>query len=169
MNITRKLMNREVFVGLFIASVGGVGSIVVGLPIIGVRPRAHSSRQPKDLWRDVGAVDDFKVGETVQVNYNYNQGAVQQWSGPTQETAAWLRRNSAELISRHSPSTARISAARCTGSSSQNLPVPCHGSVFNGDGTVAGGPAPRPLFTVSSAGVKTGESRSRPSPSRSST
>jgi menaquinol-cytochrome c reductase iron-sulfur subunit len=24
---------------------------------------------------------------------------------------------------------------------------PCHGSVFNGDGTVAGGPAPRPLFT----------------------
>ncbi len=34
MNLTRKMMNRDAFMGIFIVSVGGVASIVFGLPIV---------------------------------------------------------------------------------------------------------------------------------------
>lgn len=146
MNITRKMMNREVFVGLFLAMVGGVGSIVVGLPIIGV-VLGPLFTAPKDTWRDVGAVGDFKVGETVQVNYDYNQGEVQQWSGTTQKTAAWLRRNSSSSFTAFAVYCTHLGCPVHWLAAPRIFLCPCHGSVFNGNGTVAGGPAPRPLFT----------------------
>jgi len=145
MNITRKLMTREVFMGLFLATVGGIGSIIVGLPIIGV-VLGPLFTAPKDVWRDVGAVGDFKVGETVQVKYNYDQGEVQQWSGTTQETAAWLRRNSASSFTAFAVYCTHLGCPVHWLAAPRIFLCPCHGSVFNGDGTVAGGPAPRPLF-----------------------
>jgi menaquinol-cytochrome c reductase iron-sulfur subunit len=146
MNITRKLMTREVFVGRFLATVGGVGSIIVGLPIIGV-VLGPLFTAPKDVWRDVGGIGDFKVGETVQVKYNYNQGEVQQWSGTTQETAAWLRRNNGTSFTAFAVYCTHLGCPVHWLAAPRIFLCPCHGSVFNGDGTVAGGPAPRPLFT----------------------
>ena len=146
MNITRKLMNREVFMGLFLAMVGGVGGIIVGLPIIGV-VLGPLFTAPKDVWRDVGAVGDFKVGETVQVKFQYDQGEVQQWSGSTQETAAWLRRNGGTSFTAFAVYCTHLGCPVHWLAAPRIFLCPCHGSVFNGDGTVAGGPAPRPLFT----------------------
>jgi menaquinol-cytochrome c reductase iron-sulfur subunit len=146
MNITRKLMNREVFMGLFLAMVGGIGSIIVGLPIIGVILGQLFSA-PSDVWRDVGALSDFKVGETVQVKYQYDQGEVQQWSGSTQETAAWLRRNGGTSFTAFAVYCTHLGCPVHWLAAPRIFLCPCHGSVFNGDGTVAGGPAPRPLFT----------------------
>jgi menaquinol-cytochrome c reductase iron-sulfur subunit len=146
MNITRKLMNREVFMGLFLAMVGGIGSIVVGLPIIGV-VLGPLFTAPKDVWRDVGAVSDFKVGETVQVKFQYNMGEVQQWSGSTQQTAAWLRRNGGTSFTAFAVYCTHLGCPVHWLAAPRIFLCPCHGSVFNGDGTVAGGPAPRPLFT----------------------
>jgi menaquinol-cytochrome c reductase iron-sulfur subunit len=150
MNLTRKLMNREAFMGLFILSVGGLGGLILGIPIIGF-VLSPLIKPPPSVWRDVGAVDKFKIGTTVAVVYDYDQGPVQAWSGSTQKTKAWLRRNDAG----RGPSSFTAFAAYCT---HLGCPVlwlqdpkiflcPCHGSVFNGDGTVAGGPAPRALFT----------------------
>jgi menaquinol-cytochrome c reductase iron-sulfur subunit len=147
MNLTRKLMNREAFMGLFIMSVGGIASLVFGIPIIAYM-LGPLIQQPKSVWRDVGAVTDFPVGETKHVILKY-PGTVQ-WSGPTDLTAAWIRRNPP---SEPTPFTAF--AVYCThlGCPVQWLQTPkiflcpCHGSVFYGDGKVAGGPAPRPLFT----------------------
>jgi menaquinol-cytochrome c reductase iron-sulfur subunit len=146
MNNTRKLMNREVFMGLFLAMVGGIGSIIVGLPILGV-VLGPLFTAPKDVWRDVGAVSDFKTGETVHVNFKYNQGEVQQWSGSTQETSAWLRRNGGTSFTAFAVYCTHLGCPVNWLAAPEIFLCPCHGSVFNGNGTVAGGPAPRPLFT----------------------
>jgi menaquinol-cytochrome c reductase iron-sulfur subunit len=138
-------MNREVFMGLFIVSVGGVLSVVLGIPIIGF-VLSPLIKQPDYVWRDVGAVDEFKIGETVQRNFLYPSFGTAQWSGQTQRTAAWVRRTG--------PANFQAYAVYCTHlgcpvhwlQAPQIFMCPCHGSVFNGDGTVAGGPAPRPLF-----------------------
>ena len=146
MNLARKLMTREGFMTLFILSVGGLGGLILGIPIIGF-VLSPLIKPPPSVWRDVGAIDSFKIGKTVAVVYDYDQGPVQAWSGSTQKTKAWLRRNG--------PSSFTAFAAYCT---HLGCPVlwlqdpkiflcPCHGSVFNGDGSVAGGPAPRGLFT----------------------
>ena len=56
--------------GLFVASVGGIATLVFGIPIIGylVQPLVQ---QPKDVWRDIGTSDSIKVGETVRRNFKY--------------------------------------------------------------------------------------------------
>lgn len=143
MSVTRKLMNREAFMGFFIASVGGVGGLVLGIPIIGsiLGPLIN---QPSNVWRDLGPVSDFKVGETVKRTFQY-PGTLQ-WAGPTKETATWIRRLG--------PSEFQAFAVYCTHlgcpvnwlQTPQIFLCPCHGSVFNGQGDVAGGPAQRPLF-----------------------
>ena len=82
MNFTRKLMNREAFMGLFIVGVGGLGSLILGIPIIGF-VLSPLIKPPPSVWRDVGPVEKFKVGETVAVVYDYDQGVPQLWSGAT--------------------------------------------------------------------------------------
>src|SRR5438270_8750850 len=94
MNFTRKLMNREAFMGLFIVGVGGLGGLILGIPIIGF-VLSPLIKPPPSAWRDVGPIDKFKVGTTVAVVYDYDQGPVQSWSGSTQKTKAWLRRDAA--------------------------------------------------------------------------
>jgi menaquinol-cytochrome c reductase iron-sulfur subunit len=143
MNLARKLLNREAFVALVLAGVGGVASVLYGIPIVGAL-LSPLIKQPKQVWRDVGAVDAFKIGETKEVVFLYPDTVP--WSGSTAETASWLRRNSTDSFTAF--------AVYCThlGCPVHWLPepkiflCPCHGSVFYSDGTVAGGPAPRQLF-----------------------
>ena len=141
----RRKMGRDTFMTLTIATVGGVGALVAGIPIIGVLA-SPLFNQPKDVWRDAGEVDDFTVGDTVRVNIKYNQGFTQSWSGATQFTSAWLWRRGQEDF------VAFINYCTHLGCGVTWIPgahiylCPCHGSVYNTDGTVAGGPAPRPLY-----------------------
>ena len=144
MNRTRSLLNREAFMGLFIFSVGGLASVVFGIPIV-AWVLGPLIKQSHDVWRFVGHVDHFDIGKTVAVVFQYPKQLP--WAGPAKDTKAWLRRNG--------PSDFTAFAVYCThlGCPVQWLQTPriflcpCHGSVFNGDGTVAGGPAPRALFT----------------------
>jgi len=157
-DVTRRLLNREAFMALFVVGLGGVVSVAIGIPLVGYLLGPLIQGAPQE-WRDVGAVDKFKIGDTVQVNFEYGgpyggpkwggsaSGQPLPWGGSTDLTAAWLRRTG--------PNTFLAFAVYCT---HLGCPVhwfpqpkiflcPCHGSVFNSDGTVAGGPAPRPLFT----------------------
>jgi menaquinol-cytochrome c reductase iron-sulfur subunit len=146
LSLTRKMMSREFFMGAFIFGVGGIATVIYGAPIVAFL-LGPLVKQPTDVWRDVGAVSDWKVGETRHVVFEY-PGQLS-WAGPTKNTAAWVRRNES---SAGTPFTAF--AVYCThlGCPVQWLATPkiflcpCHGSVFYGDGSVAGGPAPRALF-----------------------
>ena len=154
-NLTRRLVSREGFLTLLTLSVGGLASIVIGIPIIGyvLSPLIN---QPKDHWTAVTFAtppdknktvtpSNLKVGETREVQYQSN--ASLPWAGTTAVQGAWLRRTGSSSYIAY--------ALYCThlGCPIHWLPqpkiflCPCHGSVFNADGTVAGGPAPRPLFT----------------------
>src|SRR5947209_5357515 len=145
MNITRRLMNREVFMGLFIASVGGVLSIILGVPIVGFL-LSPLIRQPDYLWRDIGAVSEYKIGDTVQRNFDYPNFGTAEWSGPTQRTAAWVRRTGSDTFQAYAVYCTHLGCPVHWLQDPKLFICPCHGSVFNGDGTVAGGPAPRALF-----------------------
>jgi menaquinol-cytochrome c reductase iron-sulfur subunit len=146
MNFTRKLLNREAFMGLFMLGVGGMGSLILGIPIIGF-VLSPLIKPPPSVWRDVGPVDKFHVGQTVAVVYEYDQGPPQQWSGSTQKTKAWLRRDGQNSFTAFSVYCTHLGCPVLWVPAPRLFLCPCHGSVFNGDGSVAGGPAPRPLFT----------------------
>jgi menaquinol-cytochrome c reductase iron-sulfur subunit len=146
MNATRKLVSREAFLSVIVLSVGGVATLLVGIPIIGYVLSPLIRGEPK-VWRDVGAVSNFKVGETVQVNFQYARNL--NWSGSTAYTSAYLRRNSATSFTAYAVYCTHLGCPVHWVAAAKIFLCPCHGSVFNFNGTVAGGPAPRPLFEYS--------------------
>ncbi|QDT64943.1 QcrA and Rieske domain-containing protein [Calycomorphotria hydatis] len=99
--------------------------------------------RPPGKWRTVGNVDQFEVGSTVLVNFE--DASPTPWAGVTAKTGAWLRRvDDSEFIAfsincRHLGCPVRwVEAANL-------FMCPCHGGVYYQDGTVAGGPPPKPL------------------------
>jgi len=106
--------------------------------------------QQNTVWRRVGKISDFKVGETTKVIFDYPIDGYSSWSGSTQKTAAWLRRTSSSGSNQFTAFAVYCTHLGCPVNwlaEPQIFLCPCHGSVFLADGAVAGGPAPTALFT----------------------
>lgn len=138
----RDAITRRQFLARTSIALAGFGAMLVGMPIIGFVLAPLLSKPPQ-LWRAVGAMDGFEIGETVQVTFL--DPSPLPWSGVTAKTAAWLRREG--------PQEFIAFAVNCThlGCPVRWLPnanlflCPCHGGVYYKDGSVAAGPPPRPL------------------------
>lgn len=155
MNLTRQLMSREGFLAVFTLSFGAIAGLVVGIPILGyvLSPLIN---QPKEKWQtvkftsgsDAGkpvAADSLTVGETREVVFLSN--SPQPWAGTTARQGAWLRRTGSNTYIAYAIYCTHLGCPIHWLAEAKIFLCPCHGSVFNADGTVAGGPAPRPLFT----------------------
>ena len=136
----RKFLSR-----LTVALTVGIGGIV-GLPILGYL-LAPLFRAPPDELVPVGAVADFPLGETKLVSVRDPSPLA--WAGQTADTALWVRRREAS-----GPQMFQVFNVNCTHlgcpvdwrADAKLFLCPCHGGVYYADGTVAGGPPPRPLF-----------------------
>ena len=135
---------RRAFVTKVSLVLMGLAALLVAVPVVGFLIGPLVRRFP-GMWRPVGAVDSFKVGQTVKVSFRDPSPLA--WAGVTAETAAWLRRVSDDQF--------MAFALNCThlGCPVRWLPdaglfmCPCHGGVYYSDGRVAGGPPPHALFT----------------------
>lgn len=140
-------LDRRQFLAGLCLGLGAVGATIVGIPVIGFLLSPLVERPP-EIWRPVGAVDQFQTGATTQVTFL--DASPLPWAGIAAKTAAWLRREG--------PQEFVVFSIHCThlGCPVRWLPdanlfmCPCHGGVYYKDGTVAAGPPPRPLarYTV---------------------
>jgi menaquinol-cytochrome c reductase iron-sulfur subunit len=136
------LTPRRRFLGLLSAGLSGVAALLVGVPALGFLA-APLRRRVEDVWRGVGPVGDFPVGETVRATYMDPQPLP--WAGFSAESAAYVRRLD--------DTTAIAFSLYCTHtgcpvqwvSSAKLFFCPCHGGAFHDDGSVAAGPPPRAL------------------------
>lgn len=135
--ITRRDFLNRLALGL---SVFAAGAIVAPVGWAFLEPLF---RKAPRQWRSVGRVDDFEIGTTHEVKFV--EASPLPWAGPAGEDASWLRRTGqTDFIA---------FAINCThlGCPVRWLPkadlfmCPCHGGVYYADGTVAGGPPPKPL------------------------
>lgn len=117
----------------------GVGSIsgVIGLSYIGLygtflQPPAAGSEPLKE----VGKVSDFDVNSPKLVAYN-NNGVQQGVYVINQGNGKWL------ALDFH---CTHLQCAVHWLDAMQSFSCPCHGSVFDINGNVKSGPAPRPLY-----------------------
>lgn len=133
---------RRSFLIKMIAGLSGVGAALVGVPVIGYL-FAPIRRDPPGLWRTVGTVDEFPVGETVQVNYLEPEPL--EWAGFSAETAAWLRRTGEQEFEAFSSYCTHVGCPVRWEAGAQMFMCPCHGGAFFANGSPAAGPPPRPL------------------------
>lgn len=133
----RRLLNRV------LVALAGLAASVVAVPIVAflLSPLLKPAKQ---VWRDVGGVNDFKVGSTTLVSYQ--DPSPLPWAGQTAQTAAWLRRETSSQFIAFSVSCAHLGCPVTWLPDADIFLCPCHGGIYYANGNVAGGPPPRPLF-----------------------
>jgi menaquinol-cytochrome c reductase iron-sulfur subunit len=134
---------RRFLTRLSIGLSGAVGA-VLGLPVVGFLLAPLTRTVPR-VWRPVGRVGDFAIGETVSVRFE--DSSALPWSGVTARTAAWLRRDDATRFTAFSVNCTHLGCPVRWMAEAQLFLCPCHGGVYYADGTVSAGPPPRPLPT----------------------
>jgi menaquinol-cytochrome c reductase iron-sulfur subunit len=138
------LVSRRRFLSRISLALSGLAAGVVSVPIIAylLSPLLQA---PPENWLDVGQVQNFQTGLTVEVGYD--DPSPLPWAGQTARTAVWLRRTA------DTPPAFIAFALNCTHlgcpvnwrPDAQLFLCPCHGGVYYADGTVAGGPPPKAL------------------------
>jgi menaquinol-cytochrome c reductase iron-sulfur subunit len=135
------ISRRQFLAGLSLA-LGAVTAAMAGIPIVGFMISPLLQKTPQ-TWRSVGAVNDFKVGQTVAVSFV--DASPLPWAGVTAKTAAWLRRDSEQQFTAFAINCTHLGCPVRWLQEANLFMCPCHGGVYYNDGTVAAGPPPEPL------------------------
>ncbi|MEO6850033.1 MAG: Rieske (2Fe-2S) protein [Mucilaginibacter sp.] len=120
----------------------GLAAAMAGVPIISALLAPLLEKTPK-VWRNVGVVADFKIGETKLVAFE-NADAVK-WAGITSKSAAWLRRDVTGKFIAFSANCTHLGCPVRWEADAELFMCPCHGGVYYKDGSVASGPPPKSL------------------------
>jgi menaquinol-cytochrome c reductase iron-sulfur subunit len=119
-----------------------ISGAIVAVPALGFILAPLFGRAPR-VWRRVGTLNDFKVGQTVKVDFL--DPSPLSWAGVTAQTAAWLRREDEKTFIAFTLHCTHLGCPVRWIDSAELFLCPCHGGVFYSDGNVAAGPPPSPL------------------------
>ncbi len=122
--------------------VGSVAGAIVAVPAIAF---LLGLRRAPGVWREVGKVEEFEVGKTVQVSFL--DPSPLPWAGVTAKTSAWLRRTGQDEFVAFAMNCTHLGCPVRWLPTAELFMCPCHGGVFYEDGRVASGPPPKPLIT----------------------
>ncbi len=139
--VSEKISRKEFFVKLLFAFSALVGGII-SIPVIGALV-APILRNVPTAWRSVGNVNDFQIGKTVLVKFE--DASPLPWSGTTAQTASWLRRESENEFIALTVYCSHLGCPVRWIADAEIFLCPCHGGVFNKDGSYAAGPPPHGL------------------------
>jgi menaquinol-cytochrome c reductase iron-sulfur subunit len=135
-------LSRRKFLARLSLAVGGIGALIVTVPVVGFIIAPFFERK-QEVWRSVGKVESFKIGETTAVKYE--DASPLPWAGVTARSAAWLRRVNADTFIAFSINCTHLGCPVRWLAEANLFMCPCHGGVYYQDGTVAAGPPPLPL------------------------
>jgi menaquinol-cytochrome c reductase iron-sulfur subunit len=136
------LETRRRFLNRISLALSGLAAAVVSVPIVAYLLSPLLQPAPAE-WRDLGLLQDFKIGETVEVAVD--EASSLPWAGQTARTAVWLRRNTDQDFTAFGLNCTHLGCPVNWRAGAELFLCPCHGGVYYSDGSVAGGPPPRPL------------------------
>jgi menaquinol-cytochrome c reductase iron-sulfur subunit len=142
MELNSMQMLRRRFLMLISIGAGAAVAAAASVPIVGFLISPMKRKYPP-LWQDVGPLDHFNIGDTVQVNLVVSNPLP--WDGPAQRIAAWLRRDNEKDFTVYSSKCTHLGCPVRWIASAELFMCPCHGGVYFKNGDVAAGPPPKPL------------------------
>ena len=132
---------RSFFAWLIMASAGLIG-LSLAVPLGGYVVSPALKRREKS-WVDAGPVADLPVGEPAQ------RDVIMTLADGYREIAAvkgiWALRRETNEVTVYSPICTHLGCGFRWDGGEKKFKCPCHGSMFDPEGQVVGGPAPRPL------------------------
>ena len=134
--------NRRRFLSRLSLGLSGLAGAVVAVPIVAYLLSPLINPAPR-VWRDVGRLDEFKVGQTREVAVD--EPSSLPWAGQTALSAVWVRRLSEDAFTAFAVNCTHLGCPVNWQADAGLFLCPCHGGVYYADGRVAGGPPPKPL------------------------
>ncbi|WP_447976921.1 QcrA and Rieske domain-containing protein [Candidatus Nitrospira bockiana] len=128
-------------------AVAGLIGIGLAVPLVGyvVSPALKRREQP---WIEVGAIDELPAEQPTQLEYvtTFRDG----WLETKARKAVWAVKKADGSITVFAPMCTHLGCGYRWDPGAHRFKCPCHASVFNIDGQVLAGPAPRPLDVLPS-------------------
>ena len=138
----QEISRRRFFEKLSIALVG-LCAAIVGMPLVGFI-LAPFFRKVPEKWVTIGKTEDYEIGKTVAVTVIDPSSLP--WAGVTAKSGVWLRRVTEDSFIAFSANCTHLGCPVRWLPDADLFMCPCHGGVYYGDGKVAAGPPPLPLF-----------------------
>lgn len=149
---------RRAFLKQLTFTLGGL--IAVGLAIPGGTYLLSPlwSRGEED-WVEIADVASIPVGEPVKIDFVRRQK--DGWATIEGRASAWVITNDGEHFTAYDPRCTHLGCPYRWDATQRAFLCPCHTAIFNLEGTVLSGPAPRPLDRYPTT-VADGKLRIRP-------
>lgn len=139
--LEKEISRRNFFLKLSL-SLAGISAVAAAIPVVSalIAPLLEKKNQK---WRTVGKLDDFQTGTTNLVTFI--NADPEPYAGTTAKSAAWLRKDDQNQFIAFSANCTHLGCPVRWEKDAHLFMCPCHGGVYYADGTVAGGPPPKPL------------------------
>jgi menaquinol-cytochrome c reductase iron-sulfur subunit len=135
----RSFMSRAIIgIAAFIGA-----AVTVPLAGFGILPVLKKKSAP---WSDAGSLRDLQVNEPRE--RRFLETVKHGWQEEKVERAVWLVRTADAGVRAFSPSCPHLGCGYRWFPADRQFKCPCHASVFDIDGRVLAGPAPRALDTL---------------------
>jgi menaquinol-cytochrome c reductase iron-sulfur subunit len=141
-NKEQEQISRTKFMLKLSLGLAAASAAVVAVPVISALLAPILETKP-DQWRDIGVVDEFKIGSTRLVNFT--NADPEPYAGITARSAAWIRRTETNNFIAFAANCSHLGCPVRWEETAELFMCPCHGGVYYKDGTVAAGPPPKPL------------------------
>ncbi len=135
-------ISRKKFLTWLSIGSGAFAALVVSIPFFGAL-LDPLLRKEKTVWRKVGKVQDFPLGSTKLVVFVNAQP--KPYSGSSDRSAAWLRHEAENIFIAFSVNCTHLGCPVRWEEKAELFMCPCHGGVYNKNGSVAAGPPPKEL------------------------
>lgn len=132
---------RRSFLSRLSLALAGLATLGAAIPFVGYFFRP--ARADATAWRDVGALEEFPLGDTRKVIYP--DPDPDPWGGVVVRNAAWVRREAPDRLVAFSIYCTHTGCPVHYVDEAGLFICPCHGGIFEYDGSVSAGPPPRPL------------------------
>jgi Rieske Fe-S protein len=129
----------------FIAAIYGLWAVIsaaFGIPALIYLLFPPKARR-NDEW--VAAGDITRIAASLPVEVTFRQNRVDGWKVTSEKSTAWVVKDAANHVTAFGPQCTHLGCAVHWDDAKGEFLCPCHNSVFDVQGKVISGPAPRPL------------------------
>ena len=127
---------------------GGISTFIgisLAVPLVGYIIFPAFRRQEKK-WVPVGKLDELPVEEPIDLQYT--ETVKDGWLKTSSTKGIWAIKHKDNQVTVFSPICPHLGCGYRWDETAGLFKCPCHGSIYDIDGNVKGGPAPRPLDTL---------------------
>jgi menaquinol-cytochrome c reductase iron-sulfur subunit len=145
-------ISRRDFIKLTTAAVGTFIGAVIGLPAIAYLVDPALKAAKSDAWIPLGKIETFEVGKPTQASFTRSK--VNGWEKTVTSYGFFVIRKSDANFLVLSNKCTHLGCSVSWKTDRQEFICPCHDAQFGLDGSVRGGPPPRPLDAYSGDRLK---------------